>query len=170
MKDEMKGGLMEIFKDAPLPIRMLGRAITPIVSNLMSGLAETLAEQQEATQKIMKEAQRYVQNDANVVRLVGEPIQVGTPFSQSLSSTSINGKKASRVTLAFPVTGSMGSGVCRLVATDGIIEVLEMDAAGRRIAVGKSTSRGGTRPSFKKGSSEDDNIIEAEIIEKEVKR
>jgi hypothetical protein len=175
VKDEVKGSLAEMLKDAPLPVRMIGGMIAPLMSTVMSGLVESMAEQQATVESVLKDARSYLTADSGVASIIGEPIQLGEPFSQSASTTSINGQRTSRLELAFPVTGPLGSGVVRLSAANEKIEKLQLEANGRAIAVdlsSKGRGRGRRRSAFSGGgssSSSGDDIIEAEIIEKDTK-
>lgn len=171
-RDEVSGGLEAMLKDAPLGVRMMGKLITPLVSSLASNLADAMAEQQRTTEGIMDDARAYLKGDPSVSALLGEAIQLGAPFSQSTSSSSINGQTQTRVELAMPVQGSRGSGTVRLLATQDGIAQLQLDASGRRLDV-KLTRRGSASSSFGRSSPSringDDNIIEAEVIEKDTK-
>jgi hypothetical protein len=167
--DQVSGGLTEILKDAPLGVRMIGKMISPLMRKVASSLAETMAAQQRTTEALLDDARGYLMRDPDVTRLLGEPISVGTPFSQSSSTTSINGKTQSRVELGVPVSGSIDSGVARLFATQDGISQLQVEAGGRTINVSLSKqqwSSSSSRGSFSSRSDSDDNIIEAEIIDK----
>jgi hypothetical protein len=148
---------------------MIGKMISPIMRKVASSLAETMAAQQRTTEALLDDARGYLMRDPDVTRLLGEPISVGTPFSQSSSTTSINGKTQSRVELGVPVSGSIDSGVARLFATQDGISQLQVEAGGRTINVSLSKqqwSSSSSRGSFSSRSDSDDNIIEAEIIDK----
>jgi hypothetical protein len=102
---------------------------------------------------------------------------LGQPQSQSGSTTNINGQKTSNIELALPVTGSLGTGLVRLSAANGKIQKLQVEVNGRVIAVDLSSKGGGPGPggrrrsAFSGGSSSSgDDIIEAEIIEKDTKK
>ena len=166
VQDEVSGGLREMLKDAPLPIRMMGSMITPLMSSVMSGLAETMANQQEEVDSILRSAKSYLLADEAVGRLLGEPISVGAPFSQSSSSASINGETTTKVQLGFPVNGSRSSGVAQVSSTNGQVQQLQLQANGRVINVSLSSSK---RPK-KFVQSSDDNVLDAEIIEKDTKQ
>lgn len=176
-KDQVSGGLDTMLKDAPLGMRMMGKMISPIISSVASSLADTMAEQQRATDGIMDDARAYLMGDPAVVGLLGEPIQMGAPFSQSSSTSSINGQTQSRVEMVIPVTGSQLSGTMRILATQDGISQLAVDAGGRRLDVNLSSpsKRGsGSSSVFGKSSTSsringDDNIIEAEVIDKQSK-
>ena len=166
MKDQVTGGLDQVFKDAPLPIKMMGKVVGPLMGNLMSTLAETVADQQRTMEALLEEAQGYLIADPVVVDTLGEGIRLGTPFSQSSSTTSINGKTQSRVELALPVSGNRASGVAKLLATqDGISQIL-VEAGGRAINVSLTFSQRGPGFSSFSSPSNNDNVIEAQIIDK----
>ena len=172
-RDQVSGSLDTLLKDAPLPLRMMGKMVSPLLSSVASTLADTMAEQQRTMEGIMDDARAYLLGDPAVSKLLGEPIQLGTPFSQSSSSSSINGQTQTRVELAMPIQGSKGAGTMRLLATQDGISQIELDVGGRRLEVqlankkkGMSSSIGSSSPSKVNG---DDNIIEAEVIEKETK-
>ena len=192
IRQEVKGSLQQIFKDAPLPIRMLGQAIAPLLANLMNVAAETMAEQKTTVDAVVQQAQACLSADETVARaLGGTSVTVGTPFSQASSSSSVNGQTQVRVELALPVTAVGGGattvglqqppGIARVVATgDGksepILQLLEVQVQGRVIAVSTTPRRGSssssTTTSGRSGrvGDDDDNIIEAEIIEEKRKR
>lgn len=171
---EVQGQLNQALKEAPFAVRALGRLVAPLISGVASQLAESVAAQQRTIQEVLDDARRYLINDPSAIQLLGEPIALGAPISQSSASSSINGKSQTRIDLILPVKGSRGSGTLRLVATqDGISQML-LDAGGQSINVSmQSPSISGSRSSSKFSSSSktngDDNIIEAEIIDKKTK-
>jgi hypothetical protein len=173
IQEEVSGNLNTMLKGAPLGIRMLGKMVSPLMSKAAATMAEAMAEQQRATEDLLEEVRVYILNDPEARDLLGDTISVGAPIQQSSSTMNVNGKAQSRVELAFPVNGSKGSGVARLLASrqDGISQLL-LEAGGRLITVSlaKKTFSGSTLSGYKKSSSrrpaDDDNIIEAEIIEK----
>jgi hypothetical protein len=171
VRDDVQGSLSEVFKDAPLPIRMFGRAITPILSNMMSSLAEMTAEQQDSVERVLAIAVDRIENDEFVASEIGRPVSVGAPFSQSSSTKSINGQSSTRIELAFPVSGPRGNGVGRVVSAGSIknagdnIQLLQVQIGSRVIPI--STTVSSSRSKRSKYESNDDNIIEAEIIEKD---
>jgi hypothetical protein len=168
VQDEFKGGIKELLKDAPLPIKMAGRIIAPLLTNVMSGLAETMAEQQKEIESVLSDTKAYLLADLKVAELVGDgPIQVGKPFSQSSSSSSIDGLTTTRIELAFPVEGSMQSGVAKATSANGKLQQLVLQVEGRTISVRLPYEI--PKPlAFHKASRGSDDIIEAEIIEAEI--
>jgi Cytochrome oxidase complex assembly protein 1 len=175
VRDQVKGSMDEMRKGAPLGVRMMGKMVAPLMSNLASTMAESFAEQQRTTERLLEDAQQYIRNDPNVVNAMGTPIQLGAPFSQSSSMTSVNGKTQSRVELALNIAGSKRNGIARIMATDEGIAQLIVESGGKvfNVNLSSSKSRGGRyQNSFggSGGSGGDDNIIEAEIIEKDTKR
>jgi hypothetical protein len=177
MNKELSGGLSEMLKDAPLGVRMLGKLITPLVSKLASKAAVAMAEQQKTTNQVLQDARGYLLADPAITDMLGDSLQVGAPFSQSSSSTSINGKTRSRTQLSVPVAGPLGQGVAQIVATEDGIAQIQVQATSnqgrqRDINVNLTKSASSARPgrggSFSsRGGKNDDNIIEAEIIEKD---
>lgn len=171
-RDEPKiGGLMnQILKDAPLPVRMMGKLVTPIISSL----AESMGEQVRQVEDLMDEARGMLMRDARVVDLLGEPIEVAAaPFQQSSSSMNINGKMTTKVQASFQVEGSRSSGVATMSASGGDkanIESLTLNASGRVINVDVNASAGPYVYSTKSSSSGSDDIIDAEFVEKKYNR
>lgn len=174
--DEIKGGLRELFKDAPLPIRALGGLVAPLVSSAMSAAAESLAQQQAAVDDYLAQAQRCLQADPAVVRRLGDPVRVGSPFSQSSSTTNVNGKSTSRVQIGFAVSGSKGvSAMAQLSATgEAGLQSLVVQGPGftLNVNVNKTSSSSSSSANSKRFSSgnDDDDVIEAEIIDKDTTR
>jgi len=168
-RDQVSGSLDSVLKDAPLGLRMMGKMITPLVSSMASSFADTMAEQQRTMEEVMDDARGYLMSDPAVTGLLGEPISMGTPYSQSSSTTNINGKTQSRVELAMPVYGSRGSGTVQLLATQDGISQMQLDAEGRRVNVSLSKAKSSFRGSSFDRVNGDDNVIEAEVIDKETK-
>jgi len=174
VKDQVQGGIKELLKDAPLPVRMMGSLISPLLSNVASNLSESLAEQQKSMDSVLEDSRAYILGDDVALQALGEPIQVGTPFSQSSSTSIMNGQKTTKIVLGFPVEGSVASGVAQAEANEQGVSRLVLQVNGRQINVSLSrrgspsaSGRVGKNHQMRKaGSSMDDNIIEAEIIEK----
>ena len=81
---------------------MFGGLIEPFMSNVMSGLAETMAEQQQTIDSLMGEARSYLQADDAVAQALGDPIQVVQPFSQSSSTQTIKARRVLALSWPFP--------------------------------------------------------------------
>jgi hypothetical protein len=166
-KDQVSGGIREVLKDAPLPIRMMGRLMGPLVSTAMSSMAEGLADQQKTIADYQQQAQRYLQADEAVRQVLGDTLQMSaTPYSQSSSTTSINGQSTTRVQLQFQVSGSRGTGIAELAATEAGISRLVLQAEGRSIQVNLSAAPSKRFSSARRGDDKGD-IIEAEIVDKD---
>ncbi len=168
-RNQISGGLNEVLKDAPLGIRMMGKMVSPLLSSMASTLADTMAEQQRTTEGLMDDARGYLMGDPAVTKLLGEPISLGTPFSQASSTTSINGKTQTRVELGVPVSGSRTSGTIRLLATQDGISQMTLDAGGRSMNVSLSRKSSSYFGSSGYKVNGDDNVIEAEVIDKTTK-
>ena len=164
-KGEITGGINEMLKDMPLPVRILGRIVSP----LLAKAAEQMAEQSRQAQDVLEEARMRLVNDPVVIERLGEPVQVGQPFSQSSRTISINGRTTATVRASFPVAGPRGDGIATLESSNGEIRSLTMNVNGSNISVGSRRMGGGGGAYVGKSSSSkktDGNIIEAEIIEK----
>lgn len=175
VKNQISGGLDTMLKDAPLGVRMMGKLISPLVSGMASTLAETMAEQQRTTEGVMDDARAYLLGDPAVTNLLGNSISLGAPFSQSSSTTSINGRTQTRVELAMPVNGPLASGTVRVLATQDGIAQMQLEVYGRRMDVSLASRQGwspnGRSPSMPSSprNGGDDYFIEAEIIDKQTK-
>lgn len=160
-KEEITGGINSMLRDMPLPIRMMGRMVSP----LLARAAEEIAEQTKEAQEMLEEARMRLVNDPILADKLGEPLQVGQPFSQSSSTTVINGQSSARVQAMFEVAGPRGGGIATMESNNGEIISLAVNVNGRNISVG--SSRGGNAYSKSSSSSKKGgNIIEAEIIDK----
>ena len=178
MQKEIQTGIQQVFKDAPLPVRMLTNMVGSLFGSVASSLAETVASQQSLIDIVYDQAVQSIQTDSTVQGLLGDSITVGRPFSQSSSSSSINGVTSTRIELAFPVAGRLGNGVGRLSASGGannpIVDSLVVQVNGRVVDVNIGVTSFNQRiksdqpnnPHMKDKS----NIIDAEIIEKDTKK
>ncbi|CAB9497575.1 expressed unknown protein [Seminavis robusta] len=175
-RDNVKGGIKEMLKGAPLPVRMMGSMVAPLLSRVASDLSESVAEQQRTIESVLEDSRGYILGDDVACQALGEPIRVGSPFSQSSSTSIINGQKTVNIILGFPVEGSRSSGVAQAQANENGISQLLLQVDGRQIhvslakrknAIGKNHRS--TNKSYFAGD-DDDNIIEAEIIEKDTKK
>mmetsp|Transcript_15804 Transcript_15804/g.33191 ORF Transcript_15804/g.33191 Transcript_15804/m.33191 type:complete len:328 (+) Transcript_15804:156-1139(+) len=157
-EDDITDGLSTMLKDLPLPFRMAGRMMAPLLSNM----AKEMAEQTRQVDDLLEEAQRRIANDSSLVQQLGEPLQVSKPFSQSSSTMVVNGKSSTKIQANFQVVGPYGSGVATMVGSERGIGSLSVNVNGRNLSVGLGGSVYGRSSDGKKV----DNIIEAEIIEK----
>jgi hypothetical protein len=182
VKNQVSDGIDEMFKGAPLGVRMLGKMVVkPLLGSIASTVAEGMASQAQTMEKVMDDAQFYVMNDRDVADALGTPIQLSTtPFSQSSSMMTVNGQTQSRIELATNIAGSNRSGVARILANGDGISQLIVETGGRVYNVNvssspsKSTSKffddsGSSSSSSNIRKNKNDDIIEAEIVEKETK-
>ena len=115
------------------------------------------AEQSLKSSDMLKEARLRILDSDVVVSKLGEPLQVSTPFSQSSSMSSVNGKKAEKVRARFQVGGSYGgTGVATMDSVDGEIRSLVVDVNGSTVRVG---------PRQKGGRRRKKVVVEAEILD-----
>merc|ERR1719437_140076 len=168
----LSNNMNTLLKDAPLGIRMMGKLVAPLVSSM----AETFREQSEIIGDVLYEAEELILGDDTARSVLGGTINVGAPFSQSSSSSSINGVTTAKIQASFPVQGEYSSGVATVVASSGgsgkpDIESLVLEVMGRRYSIGLIKSAGGDvysgqasvvgKKKVRKG-----DIIDAEFVEK----
>jgi hypothetical protein len=188
-KEQVSSSIETMLKDAPLGIRMMGKMISPLISSAASNFAEAMEEQNRQISDILDDARMFIVSDKSATQVLGEPIEVGMPFSQSSSTTSINGKTRSSINASFEVRGNRGAGIATIEASNGNIDQMVLNVNGRNIYVdvrGTATGRStktiididtdtGTRTttSSKRTSGlgknrviKDDDIIDAEFVEK----
>lgn len=146
-KQDVSSSIDTIFKDAPLGVRMMGKMIKPIISSIAGNLAETMAEQSRQMKDILDDARGLIVQDNQAIQLLGEPIEIGSPFSQSSSTMSVNGQTRSNIQASFEVRGGRASGIVTIVACDGQINSLDMNIAGRNIVI-DTTRRAGSSSTF----------------------
>ncbi|KAL7555735.1 hypothetical protein ACA910_005150 [Epithemia clementina (nom. ined.)] len=178
---EVSGGLTELLRGAPLPIRMLGSLMTPLFSSALSSLAQAAQEQQATVNQVLDQATICLVQDATVRQVLGDPVQVASssPLSQRSATSTINGQTTQQIQVTVPISGSLDTGIATITATERGLQSIRVQAqrSGRILQVPTTTTTtsrttvtggGGGGPSWnkKKYNGEDDNIIEAEIIEK----
>lgn len=170
IQEDVSGGIQKMLQDFPLPVRMLGSMVAPLIS----GLAAEMSEQQKQVDQVLEDARFYLVRDPVACRALGEPITVQPPFSQSSSSININGQTTSQIQAAFNVMGSQATGVARMEANQGQISSLLLDVNGRRIRVdlsssGPKFSKGDFSSSLGKNPKNKGEIIDVEFVEKDDK-
>jgi hypothetical protein len=179
-KEEASSAIDTMLKDAPLGIRMMGKMVSPIISSVAGNMANALEEQSRQMNQMLDDARMYIVSDMSAIQELGEPIEVGSPFSQSSSNMSVNGKMSSSLNASFEVRGSRGSGVATMNATNGKIGSLALNINGRNLKInvsgspskttfGSSSSKQGSGIGKNRGFSDDD-IIDAEFVEKKVEK
>ena len=177
-KDEFSNSIDTMLKDAPLGMKMFGQIMKPMVSGLVGGMAQAVEEQQEQMSEMLSDARNCIRQDSAAVQLLGgEPIELGSPFSQSSSTMSVNGESRTNLQASLEVRGSRASGVATIASANGRIENLSLNVGGRSIQVETTQwiGRGGggrSRSSYSGGNNMDQNsiinedgIIDAEIVE-----
>ena len=189
MTNEFSGSIKEILKDAPLGVRMMGEIISPIIGGLLSTVGGIVAEQQRTIEDVMEDAKIYMQLDQSVTDMLGTTtISLGSPISQSSSTSIINGNAQSRIELTIPVYSgsSYSTSTVQVLAINNVITQMDLNDNGRRISVSLAsqsptystdTSNMSSSSSSSSSSSrtmirgnDDDMIIEAEIIDKQTKQ
>lgn len=181
-KQDVSSSIDTVLKDAPLGVRMMGKLIKPLVSNMAGSIAQAMEEQSRQMSDVLGDARRLIVQDSRATDYLGEPIEVGSPFSQSSSTVSVNGKTRSSVQASFEVRGRRGSGVATMTATDGQIDQLSLNVNGRNISIDtilSSSSWSSTSVSkdddvtsrgLGRNRRKDDDIIDAEFVDKKITR
>lgn len=183
-KQDVSSSIDTMLKDAPLGVRMMGKMVKPLISSVVGNLAQAMEEQTQSMNDVLDNARNLIVRDGRAIEFLGEPIEVGSPFSQSSSSVSINGETRSSIQASVEVRGSRGSGVATISATDGQIHTLNLNVAGRNISIdtipsasadswaSSSQSFAGSKRSdgLGKNSRGDDNIIDVEFVDKKVSK
>ena len=169
-QNEISGALDQSLKDAPLGVRLLGKAAGKIFSKVASGLAESMEEQSRQMEELLQDARSFIVADGMASNLLGDPIAIGAPFSQSSSTSVINGAKTVSVQASFEVSGSRSSGIATMVANESGVQRLRLDVAGQSFEVDTRGGRrigGGGRGNASKTGPKKGDIIDAEIIDAE---
>lgn len=172
-KDEVSSSIDKMLKDAPLGVRMMGKMISPIISSVAGNMAEAMEEQSRQMSDLLSDARMYIVSDSVVIQDLGEPIEVGSPFSQSSSSMNVNGKTTSRINASFEVRGSQGSGIATMDASDGKISQLLLNINGKRVHINvtgmpkQTVSGSSSKKTSRSGGLGKNRIIDAEIIDAE---
>jgi len=188
-KQDVSSSIETMLKDAPLGVRMMGKMVKPLISSIVGNLAQAMEEQTQSMNEVLDNARDLIVRDGRAIEFLGEPIEVGSPFSQSSSSVSVNGKTSSSIQASVEVRGSRGNGVATISATDGQIQTLNLNVAGRNIPIDTipsasadswtsspppSQSFAGSKSKrsdgLGKNSRGDDNIIDVEFVDKKVSK
>jgi len=102
-KDEPAGplssGLDEALKSAPIPFRLAGSLLKPLVS----ALDDAMADAQEDQAALLRQARSAMRMDPGLTAALGSDIEVGGVFSQSSSSVSMDGRGQRQLQLQFQV-------------------------------------------------------------------
>lgn len=180
-KQDVSSSIDTVLKDAPLGVRMMGKLIKPLVSSMAGNIAQAMEDQSRQMSDLLGDARGLIVQDSRALDNLGEPIEMGSPFSQSSSTMSVNGKTRSSIQASFEVRGSRGSGVATMSATDGQIDQLSLNINGRNFSISTSpsssswssasvASEGMSSRGIGKNSRKNDDIIDAEFVDKTVNK
>ena len=118
--------LQDALQPFPWPFRATGEAITKSISR-------ELSREQQKAKPLLKDAQRLIQKDKDLVALLGTPVHLQPIFSGSSSTSTTNWKETKRIVDRFVVQGSKKKGVATLTADEykkGHILALRVDVSG----------------------------------------
>ena len=123
-----KSGVMhDTLLPFPWPIRMTGETIT-------KSITRQLSHEQRRAQPLLKDAQRLIMKDKELLAVLGTPVHILPIFSGSSSSSTVNWKKTTkRIVDKFVVEGSKKKGVATLTADmykKGHVQALRVDVSG----------------------------------------
>lgn len=123
-----KSGVMhDTLLPFPWPIRMTGETIT-------KSITRQLSHEQQRAQPLLKDAQRLIMKDKELLAVLGTPVHILPIFSGSSSSSTVNWKKTTkRIVDKFVVEGSKKKGVATLEADmykKGHVQALRVDVSG----------------------------------------
>lgn len=111
----------------PRPIRMTGETIT-------KSITRQLSKEQQRAQPLLKDAQRLIMKDKELLAVLGTPVHILPIFSGISSSSTVNWKKTTkRIVDKFVVEGSKKKGVATLTADmykKGHVQALRVDVSG----------------------------------------
>jgi len=164
-EDALTTGLDTLLKDAPLPVKIMGSLIKPLVGQLGSMIAEGQADGDE----LLAEAQSALRGDPRVASIMGEGIEVGAVFSTASSSSNVNGIVNKDIRLQAQCTGARGSGVVAIRGVSdgaGGVQVisLQLQAGGQVIEVPTLRGGGGNGGMSSAGSSGGGDVIDVEVM------
>ena len=159
-----------LFKDAPMGIRMLAKAISPLVSSMASAFEE----QSASVADVLLKAQDLADQDAALRARFGGSVVLGTPIGQSSSTSNINGRVTSQVQLQLPVSGPGGSGTASISAVNGDIQEFLVNLYGQYYYVNLDSTKYNRKdpevlvsPTTRLGkNAKVSNVIDAEFVEK----
>jgi hypothetical protein len=95
----------KMLKDAPLPVRLFGGLMKGIVGMASEAMKSAAGD----IERIREEAKRVLVMDSDVLSELGRDLELDSPFSQSFSSASINGRTTKRISLQMPIRGKYNS-------------------------------------------------------------
>ncbi len=110
----------------PWPFRATSEAIS-------KSITRELSREQQKAKPLLKDAQRLIKKDKDLVALLGTPIHIQPIFSGSSSTSKVNWKETKRIVDRFVVEGSKEKGVATLTADKykkGHILSLRVDVSG----------------------------------------
>ena len=173
--------MTELLKGAPLPIRLVGRMVAPLLSSALSQVAQAAQEQQATLDRVLDQAMVCIETNDAVHDMLGSPVQVSsTPTSQSSSSasTNINGRTTmqQRIHVTLSVQGSRHAGVAMVTATEDGLQSIQVQSqgSGRLIQVpirtvvdveGSVTSTSSTSSNRRPTLGNKNVIVDAEIVD-----
>ena len=155
-------GIDDVLRDAPLPVKLMGGLMKPVIG----AVSDMLADSQQDADELLAIAERALRSDPAVQDLIGTNAEIGDVFSSS--SSNMNGAKSMQ--LQCQCTGSAGSGVVAVQGQSGAdggfkLTLLQLQANGRTISVESLASGGGSSPGSPGGYSTGTDVIDVEVLD-----
>lgn len=108
---------------------LLGRAVGGMLRSAVGAMGEQLRQAAEQVADVQERAARVIENNGRVRSLLGSPVRVLPPVSQSSMTQSINGRTSRTITLLMPVVGPTGT------TAQAQVKYVEGDAATQELNV-----------------------------------
>jgi len=108
-RKELTRDMKDALRPFPWPIRAFGNAITNTVGR-------TVGRESQKAEVLLADAQRLIASDHDTRADLGEPVKTGRLLSQSSQTSTVNGKKSTRIQTSFEVIGSRKSGIATMLA------------------------------------------------------
>jgi ABC-type Fe2+-enterobactin transport system substrate-binding protein len=125
-RQELTRDVKDALRPFPWPFRAFGNTMANTVNRVWT-------RESAKAEVLIADAQSRICSDRDARTALGEPITTGRIFSQSVSTSSVNGTKSTKIQISFEVMGSHKSGVATMLADKyarGHIVALRVRVAG----------------------------------------
>ena len=122
-QEQIKSTIEKVFKDAPLPLRLMSKLVAPMISKIGANLAS----QQEEITGVINEGKTLIIKDQtlyNILSSDSSAITASPPIQQSSQSMNVNGESKSYTNIKFIINGDKSEGVVDLTSQNGNIQKL----------------------------------------------
>jgi len=122
-QEQIKSTIEKVFKDAPLPLRLMSKLVAPMISKIGANLAS----QQEEITGVINEGKTLIIKDQtlyNILSSDSSAITASPPIQQSSQSMNVNRESKSYTNIKFIINGDKSEGVVDLTSQNGNIQKL----------------------------------------------